>query len=172
MESVCLCPGHTCPRSTVLRGHLSLSGAAVGLGGHFHALLTGEVTGTKGMPFSQPVTLSTPFYGRQAESELWYVPGASLRLTPWIHSQKLEKILTLQKAWPQYKLGDTPKKRRPLNGTLAFAKSREETQHFFTFSSSWLSEFRLRDPCRMCLFVASLSPVVPTTRLSRLSQTS
>ena len=60
MESVCLCPGHTCPRSTVLRGHLSLSGAPVGSGGHFHALVTGEITGTKGTPFCQPVTLSTP----------------------------------------------------------------------------------------------------------------
>ena len=103
MESVCLCPGHTCPRSTVLRGHLSLSGAAVGLGGHSHALLTGEVTGTKGTPFCQPVTLSTPLHGRQAESALWYVLGASLRLTPWLHSQKLE-ILALQKVWPKYKL--------------------------------------------------------------------
>ena len=53
-----------CPSCTVLRGHLSLSGAAVGLGGHFHALVTGEITGTKGTPFCQPVTLSTPFYGR------------------------------------------------------------------------------------------------------------
>ena len=34
---------------------------------------------------------------------LWYVPGASLRLTPWLHSQKLEN-LALQKAWPKYKL--------------------------------------------------------------------
>ena len=32
------------------------------------------------------------------------------------------KILNLQKAWPQYKLGDTPPK-WPLNGTLAFAKA-------------------------------------------------
>ncbi|XP_060267518.1 uncharacterized protein LOC132659361 [Ovis aries] len=30
-----------CPSCMVLRGHLSLSGAAVGSGGHFHALLTG-----------------------------------------------------------------------------------------------------------------------------------
>ena len=53
-----------CPSCTVLRGHLSLSGVAVGSGGHFHALLTGEISGTKGMPFCQPLTLSTPFYGR------------------------------------------------------------------------------------------------------------
>ena len=46
-------------------------------------------------------------------------------------------ILTLQKAWPQYKLGD-PKK-WPLNGTLAFAKSRERTQNFLMFSPSWPS---------------------------------
>ena len=32
-----------------------------------------------------------------------YVPGASLRLTPWLHSQKLEN-LALQKVWPKYKL--------------------------------------------------------------------
>ena len=73
------------------------------MGGHSHALLTGEVTGTKGTPFCQPVTLSTPLHGRQAESALWYVLGASLRLTPWLHSQKLE-ILALQKVWPKYKL--------------------------------------------------------------------
>ena len=49
------------------------------------------------------MTLSTPFYGRYAKSELWYVPGASLGLSPWLHSQKLEN-LALQKAWPKYKL--------------------------------------------------------------------
>ena len=47
------------------------------------------------------------------------------------------KILTLQKAWPQYKLGD-PKK-WPLNGTLAFAKIRERTKNFLAFSPSWPS---------------------------------
>ena len=47
------------------------------------------------------------------------------------------KILTLQKAWPQYKLGTH--KKWPLNGTLAFAKSRERTQNFLAFSPSWPS---------------------------------
>ena len=108
-------PVTRCPSCTVLRGHLSLSGVAVGSGGHFHALVTGEITGTKGTPFCQPVTLSTPFYGRQAESELWYVPGASLRLTPWLHSQKLEN-LALQKAWPKYKLSSV----QPFSGVRLF----------------------------------------------------
>ena len=49
------------------------------------------------------------------------------------------KILNLQKAWPQYKLGDTAPPKWPLNGTLAFAKSRERTQNFHTFSPSWPS---------------------------------
>ena len=64
------------------------------------------------------------------------------------------KILTLQKAWSQYKLGNPPPKK-------AFAKSGEKTQNFLYVESFMaLSQNPdLRDSGHMCLSVASLSPV-------------
>ena len=52
----------------------------------------------------QPVILSTPFYGRQARSGFWYIPGASLKLTP-VCTLRSWKILTLKKAWPNTNWG-------------------------------------------------------------------
>ena len=66
--------------------------------------------------------------------------------------------MTLQKACPNTNWG-TPQK-WPLNGTLAFAKSRERTQNFHTFSPSWPSvRIQVWGTHASCLSVASLSPV-------------
>ena len=61
-----------------------------------------------------------------------YVLGASLRLTPWLHSQKLENFYPAEDLAP-VQTGGPKKKTWPLNGTLAFAKSRGRTQNFLTF---------------------------------------
>ena len=89
------------------------------------------------MPFCQSVTLSTLIL-RQVGYEWVLVHPRSLSQThSCLHSQKLENF-DPEKGLAQYKLGDSAKP-WPVNGTVAFAKNRERTQNFLTFSPSWPS---------------------------------
>lgn len=74
--------------------------------------------------------------------------------------QKLEKIWPLAEGfWPQYKLGDPPKKEGLwMQGTLSLPKAGKRLSISLHSVPSWLSEFRAEGPCRMCLFVALLLP--------------
>ena len=87
-------------------------------------------------------------------SGFWYVPGASLRLTPWLYSQKLENFDPAKGLVP-IQTGEPPPQKK------AFAKSGEKTQNFLYVGSFMaLSQNPdLRDLGHMCLSVASLSPV-------------
>ena len=98
-----------------------------------------------------------PFYSIKAKDGFWYVLGASLRLTPWLHSQKLENFDPARGLAP-VQTGPLPLKKWPLNGTLAFPKSKEKTQNFLTFTPLWPS-VRIQIWGLMCLFVASQSPI-------------
>ena len=78
------------------------------------------------------------------------------------------KILTLQKAWPQYKLHHPPK--WPLNGTLAFAKSRERTQNFLTFTPLWPSvRIQIWGTHATCVFLLPPYLLSPSVLLRQIS---
>ena len=67
-RSVFLCPGHMLPWPHGSQGSPLTVGCGCWEGRPFLCHWShGEMTGTKGTPFCQLVTLSTPFYGRQAE---------------------------------------------------------------------------------------------------------
>ena len=68
-------------------------------------------------------------------------------------------ILTLQKAWPQYKLGD-PKNMASQWHTSFCQKQGKDSEFPYVQSFMALSQnLDFRNSCRMCLSVASLSPV-------------
>ena len=120
-SSVFLCPVTWCLSRMVLRGHLSLSDVTVGTVGHLCAVSRTESSRGKRDPFCQPVTLSTPFCGRQAVRVL--VPPGSLSQThPLDTFSETGAFSHCKRPSPNTNWG-TPK--WPLNGTLAFAKSRE-----------------------------------------------
>ena len=152
-----------CPSHTVLRGHLSLSDTTVGRVDHLCAISRMERwLGQKGRLSVSRWLSVPPLYGgrlRLGSGMSWEPLSDSPRgyiLRNW-------KILTLQKAWPRYKLG-TPKK-WPLNGS----PSREGTQNFLTFSPSWPSvRIRIWGTHASCLSVACLSPG-PSVSLHQIS---
>ena len=89
-----------------------------------------------------------PFYGRQAKSGFWYIQGSSLRLVPWLHSQKLEDF-------------DPPKGLAPVQ-TRVPPKNSLSMHIIFCQNKSLMALSQspnFRDSCYMCLSVASLFPV-------------
>ena len=128
-----------CPSCTVLSGHLSLVGCDCWDGRPFLCLyLHGDVTETKRDAFlpvgDSQYPPSTAYRLRMGSGMSW----EPLSDSPLGYILRNWKFLTLQKAWPQYKLHPNPQK-QPLNGTLAFVKSRERTQNFLRFTPLWPS---------------------------------
>ena len=82
-----------------------------------------------------------PFYGRWAKSGFSYIPGGSLMLDPWLHSQKLGNV-DPPKGLAPVQTGDPQK--WPLSGTPGFARGREKTQNFLAFCCLPVS-------CPLCL---------------------
>ena len=69
------------------------------------------------------------------------------------------KILTLQKAWPKYKLGGSQKMVSEWHNSFC-QKQRKDSEFPYVHSFKALSPNPdLRDSCHMCLSVVSLSPV-------------
>ena len=88
-------------------------------------------------------------------SGFWYIPGASLRLTPWLYSQKLENFDPAKGLVP-IQTGEPPPKKKK-----SFCQKRGKDSEFpYVESFMALSQnLDLRDSGHMCLSVASLSPV-------------
>ena len=82
-----------------------------------------------------------PFYGRWAKSGFSYIPGGSLMLDPWLHSQKLGTV-DPPKGLAPIQMGDPQK--WPVSGTPGFARGREKTQNFLAFCCLPVS-------CPLCL---------------------
>ena len=89
----------------------------------------------------------------------WYVLGASLRLTPWLHSQKL-KYFDPAKGLAIIQTGG-PKKMASEWHTSFCQEQGKDSEFPYVQSFMALSQnLDLRDSSRcMCLSVASLSPV-------------
>ena len=158
-------PGNVC----VPRSHGALAAWFSGVTSHFRrdcwgswpfcAISHTEITGTKGTTFCQPVTLSTPF-----SAIGWVGSGTSQKPLSGSflgYSLRKWKILTLQKAWPIYKLGNPPPKKMASEWHSSFCqKQREDSKFPYLQSFKALSQDPdLRDSCCMCLSVASLSLV-------------
>ena len=148
-----------CLSCMVLRGHISLLDATVGTVAHFCAISSTEMSlRQKEMAFCQSVTLSTPI--------LWHIGKgwALIYLRRLSQTHSLATFSETRKFWPCQRPGPSTnwgtQKTWPLNGTLAFAKSRARTQNFFTSCPSWPSvRIRVSGTHATCLSVASLSPV-------------
>ena len=147
-----------CPSCMVLRGHLSLSDVAVGMVGHFGAISRTESSlGQKGH-LSVSRWLSVPHFMAGRLSGFWYILGASLRLNPWIHSQKLEHFHTAKGLAP----GQTGEPQKMAFEWHTSFCQEEVKDSGFPYIQSFMTLSQnpdLRDSCCMCLSVAPLSPV-------------
>lgn len=146
-----------CLRHTVLRGPLSLSDMAVGTVGHFCVIMS-----TEGSLGQRDTFLSA------GDSQHPHSTAGRLRVgsgtsrepvsdSPLGYILRNWKILTLQKAWPQYKLGDLKTKMASECLCQRQGKCSEVpyVQSFVALSQNP----DLRGSCRSSLSVASLTPV-------------
>ena len=106
------------------------------------------MTGTKRTPFCQPVTLGGPILWWWAKTGFWYVLGASLRLTPWLHSQKLENFDPAKGLAP-IQTGDPPKMASEWHASFC-QKQGKDSEFPYVQSITALSQNPdLRDSCLM-----------------------
>ena len=95
-------------------------------------------------------------------SGFWYIPGSSLRLIPWLHSQKMEDFDPPKGLAPIQTGGHCPpKKTSEWHTSFSQNKGKDSEFSYVQFLMALSQNPDFRDSCCMCLSVATLSPVPP-----------